>query len=68
MTVTDQNDSSVTGKTADGQTLRLPLTAVDGTPKIGQELKLIAVLPGSEDAGKTELARSLLNALLEAKP
>ncbi len=48
----------------DGQVLSLPLSAMEGTPKEGMEVALIAAALGSEDAGRQALARHLLNGLL----
>jgi hypothetical protein len=48
----------------DGQTLALSLKAFEGTPKEGQEVMLLAVAVGSEDAGRQAMARELLNGLL----
>lgn len=54
----------LTTKTTDGQTLRLPASAVAGTAKAGTELRLMAVAVGSEDAGRTEFAKRLLDELV----
>jgi hypothetical protein len=48
----------------DGQELRVPLSTLEGSPKVGAEAYLIVALPGSEDAGRQPLARDLLNQLL----
>lgn len=48
----------------DGQKLTLPAAAVEGSPKEGSEVSLVATAVGSEDAGRTALARHLLNELL----
>lgn len=56
-------DTLVT-KAADGQTLRLPSSAVMGTANAGMDLRLLAVAVGSEDAGKTEFAKRLLDELV----
>ncbi|MFA5186049.1 MAG: hypothetical protein WC551_06175 [Patescibacteria group bacterium] len=50
---------------ADGQTLALPKDAVEGECKAGQEVVLVAVVPGSEDAGRQKIAQHLLNELLK---
>lgn len=66
-TVTELTDTAVTiliGSTS----LTLPRTAVMGTPRVGAELRLLAVAPGSEDAGKTEIAQALLNELIGHTP
>lgn len=64
LTVASVADTIVTVTSADGQTFRLAREAVYGTPAVGQEVKLIAVAVGSEDAGETAFARKLLNQLL----
>ncbi len=64
LTVTEVTDTFILATTSDGQRLRLPKEAVHGTPKPGQDLRLLAVAIGAEDAGKTDFARSLLNELL----
>lgn len=46
----------------------LPRAAVIGTPRVGSELRLLLVTPGSEDAGKTEIAQALLNELIGHTP
>ena len=51
-------------KAADGQSLRIPNSAVVGAAKPGTELRLMAVAVGSEDAGKTEFAKRLLDELV----
>jgi len=50
----------------DGQALTVPVTAVEGLPKVGQEVAVIAAVLGSEDAGRKKLAQDLLNELLKA--
>lgn len=54
----------VTVVTTDGQTWNIPTKSIHGTAKTGQELRLIAVAPFAEDAGKQAFAQSLLNELL----
>lgn len=58
-----QNDL-LTVQTPDGQTWKIPLQAVSGTAKTGQELRIIAVSPLAEDAGKQAFAQALLNELI----
>lgn len=48
----------------DGQTLRLPVSAVEGAPKTGMDVFLIASVPGSEDAARQAVSKHLLNELL----
>ncbi len=54
----------VTAISVDGQTWHLPTQAIYGTVQAGQELRLIAVAPHAEDAGKQAFAGALLNELL----
>jgi hypothetical protein len=51
----------------DGQSLRLPLTVLEGTPKPGSVVRLLAVTHGGEDAGRQAIAKHLLNELLGRK-
>lgn len=64
LTVTAVTDATVTAKMTNQQTIQLPREAVYGKPAVGQELKLIGVVAGSEDAGETAFARRLLNQLM----
>lgn len=64
LTVQEVGNDTIKTKTSDGQVWMIPKTAILGTVKSGQELRFIAVSPGSEDAGKTALAHTLLNELL----
>jgi hypothetical protein len=57
-------DGQIHLKTTDGQTFRLPETAVHGTPTVGSELRLIGVVGGTEANGEGPLAHALLNELL----
>ena len=66
--VQEVNQTVVTAKTPDGQVWRFPLTAVHGTPKIGQELTLVALAVGAEDAGQSAFAKTLLNEILNSSP
>ena len=54
------------GQTHDGQHWRLPLQAIQGTPKIGQEVRLVGVATGAEDAGQSAFAKALLNEILNS--
>lgn len=64
LTVASVTDTTVTATSPDRQMFQLAREAVYGTPAVGQELKVIAVAVGSEDAGETAFARTLLNQLL----
>ena len=48
----------------DGQELRVPISALEGAPKMGADVYLIIAVPGGEDAGRQSIARDLLNQLL----
>lgn len=59
----DKNSVNLTLE--DGQVLSLPLAALRGQIKPGQDA-LLAVFPlGGEDAGRQELARDFLNEILK---
>ena len=68
LTVRSVEGERLTAETERGEAWTLPLSAVHGTPRPGMELRVIAAAAGSEDAGKTELARSILNELLGPNP
>lgn len=68
LTVQTIENETIKAKTSDGQVWTIPKTAISGVVKSGQELRFIAVSPGSEDAGKTALAHTLLNELLGTSP
>ena len=68
LTIQDIQADFLTVRTPDGQTWQLPTNAIHGTPKAGQELRMIAVAPFAEDAGKQAFAHSLLNELLGHSP
>lgn len=48
----------------DGQTLRLPRTAIAGNPLIGDTLQLVAIAPGKQQDTDQDVARAMLNRLL----
>ncbi|MBM3204845.1 hypothetical protein FJZ48_02595 [Candidatus Uhrbacteria bacterium] len=64
LTIQSIKPDSVVAKTSDGQLWTIPLHAIHGSVKVGQELRCIGVGVGSEDAGQTAFAQSLLNELL----
>lgn len=64
LTVNTITGATVTAASSDGRVFTLPLECVYGTPKPGQELRLIAAAPGSEDLGRTAFAHALLTELL----
>ena len=68
LTVQEVGNDTIKTKTSDGQTWSIPKGSVLGSVKSGTELRFIAVSPGSEDAGKTALAQTLLNELLGTSP
>ena len=59
------NDTSVVSF-EDGQTLTIPTSSIEGSPKVGAEIVCVFASLGSEDAGRTRLAQDLLNELLKA--
>lgn len=48
-----------------GRILALPVSAIEGEAKVGQDVALLAAVLGGEDAGRQRLARHLLNELLK---
>ena len=64
LTVQTISDDIVTLASSDGQTFRLPSSAIHGAVKVGMEVKLIAAAIGSPDGGTTEFARAVLQELL----
>lgn len=65
-TVQTVEGERVTLAFADGQILKVPLAACEGQPKSGAEVRVLAAVLGSEDAGRAALARELLNEILSA--
>ena len=63
--ITKIENETMTLQLPDGQSLALPLQAVEGEGKPGQEAALLVVSLGGEEAGRQELARHLLNELLK---
>ncbi len=64
-TINSITAEGVTLGCTDGQTLTLPTAVFEGTPKVGLEVLLTAVVLGAEDSGQTQLAQALLNELLK---
>ncbi len=63
-TVLTIEGDQVTLSCDDGQLVKLPLAACEGMPKVGSQIRLWATVLGSEDAGRQDLARELLNEIL----
>ncbi len=59
-------DERVTLEFEDGQILTVPATAIGGSPVEGARVALAVFPLGGEDAGRSQLARDLLNELLSA--
>lgn len=59
------SEKTITVRTPDGQTWTVPIDAVYGKPKAGQELRVMIVSPGAEDIGQTAFATAVLNELLK---
>ncbi len=51
----------------DGQTVRLPMSAIEGSAKVGSDVFVMAVVPGGEDAGRQAVAQHLLNEIIGSK-
>ena len=54
----------VTVEILDGQTMKVPMSSVEGTIVVGGEIFLLLTAPGGEQAARTQFARDLLNQLL----
>ncbi len=52
---------------ANGRSWTFPLAAFEATPRVGDEITLLAVPRGGEAAGKSAFAASLLNELLASE-
>ena len=65
LTVQNIEGTMIHAKSADGKIWILPTQSVHGTPKVGQEIRLIGVAVGAEDAGQTAFAQTLLQEILE---
>ena len=48
----------------DGQVLRVPLQAIEGTPTAGAKVSVLFALPGGEDAARQSLAKNIVNELI----
>ncbi len=64
-TITLVTSDRITLACDDGQTLTLPVSSFEGTPKIGLEVVIVVAVLGDEVAGHTKLAHDLLNELLK---
>lgn len=65
-TITSVNGDSAMLALQNGQSVSVPVAAIEGTPKPGQEVRGVFVTPGGEDAARQRIARDLLNELLSA--
>jgi len=61
--VTDLDDSNVQIE-VEGQSVRIPRSAIAGNPQKGDTLQLIAIAPGRQQDTDQEVARAMLNRLL----
>ncbi len=64
--VQEMTETTVTVQTPDGQHWCLPLESVHGSPKIGEDVRLIGVAMGALDAGESAIGKTLLNEILNA--
>lgn len=48
----------------EGQSVRIPRTAIAGNPVIGDTLQLVAIAPGKQQDTDQDVARAMLNRLL----
>ncbi|MSR84853.1 hypothetical protein EXS71_00185 [Candidatus Uhrbacteria bacterium] len=67
LTVENIQGNIINAKSADGKTWSLPMETVHGTPKPGQEIRLIGVTVGAEDIGTSAFAQTLLQEILGGK-
>jgi hypothetical protein len=61
--VTDLDDSSVVVD-VEGQSLRIPRSAIAGNPVKGDTLQLVGIAPGKQQDTDQDVARAMLNRLL----
>lgn len=52
-------------RTADGQTLKIPVNSIQGTPKIGGEIRILFSTGLADQPETQDLARALLNELVQ---
>jgi hypothetical protein len=55
-------------RTADGQTISLPLSCIHGTPSLEGTVCLIGVVPEGGRVDDSAFAKTILNELLSPKP
>lgn len=55
----------VTIRTMDGQTIKTSIDAIHGTPKIGNEIRILFSTGMADQAETQDLARALLNELIQ---
>ena len=55
----------ITVALSDGQTLRVPVSSIEGAPVSGGEIFLLPFVTGGEAASRSQFARDLLNHLLK---
>lgn len=67
LTVETIQGNIIQAKSADGKSWSLPSDSIHGTPKPGQEIRLIGVTVGAEDIGTSAFAHSLLQEILGGK-
>lgn len=68
VTITDIQDTYVMVTTPDGQSLKLPLTAIIGKPALDQPLFIIAATTQNDTSAPHPLAQAIVEHLLEPSP
>lgn len=63
--ITTLSEDDVTITTDRGEVLHMPMSAIEGKIVEGQEVTLLVVASGGEDAGHSTIAKALLNELLK---
>lgn len=64
-TIQSIQGDQVTVEILDGQTIRVPVSSIEGSIVQGGEVFLILSMPGGEQAARSQFSRDLLNQLLK---
>ena len=64
--ITKVEESRVTLTLPDGQSLVVPVSALEGQPVEGRSVDMIMAVPGAEDAARQKLAKDILNELIQS--
>lgn len=63
-TVKATEEADVLLELEDGRIIRMPKQACEGSFEVGADVRIVAVVPGGEEAGKRGIAAHMLNELL----